>query len=119
MARSFAAKILDFELTNQATADIAGKWRQQIDARERRVIEWFAPSKQAAFKTHAIICHQESEALAPYREARRVLNSKLAAWEDDQSRRSRSEGGQPNLEVQSDENQPAGPPYLHGTRSAG
>jgi hypothetical protein len=109
VARSFAAKILDFELTNQATADIAGKWRQQIDARERRVIEWFAPSKQAAFKTHAIICHQESEALAPYREARRVLNSKLAAWEDDLSRRSRSEGGQPNLEVQSDENQPAGP----------
>ena len=109
VARSFAAKILDFELTNQATADMAGQWRQQIDAQERKVIEWFAPSKQAAFKAHAIICHQESEALAPYREARRVLNSKLAAWQDAQSRRSRSEGGQqPDLEVQSDENQTIG-----------
>lgn len=110
VARSFAAKILDFELTNQAAAAMAGQWRQQIDAQERKVIEWFGPSKQAAFKAHAIICRQENEALAPYREARRVLNSKLAAWQDDPSRRSRSEGAQqPELEVQSDENQPTGP----------
>jgi hypothetical protein len=78
-ARSFAARIMGFELTDQAAADLAGQWRQEIDAQERKVIEWFAAAKQAAFKAHAAICRQESEALTPYREARRVLNTKLAA----------------------------------------
>ena len=58
-------------------------------------MEWFAPSKQAAFKAHALICRQESEALAPYREARRVLNAKLATWQDGQVQRSRIGAGQP------------------------
>jgi len=105
-ARSFATKILAFELTGQAAADMAGKWRQEIDAQERRVVEWFAPSKQAAFKAHALICRQESEALAPYREARRVLNAKLATWQDDQV--PRIGGGQPpDTELRSDEDAPA------------
>jgi hypothetical protein len=106
VARSFAAKILDFELHNQATADLAGKWRQQIDAQERKVIEWFAPAKQAAFKSHAIICRQENDALAPYREARRLLNAKLAAWKDDLPRRSGVEGEQSsNLKLPADRSQ--------------
>ena len=80
-ARSFAAKIMSFELTDPAAADLAGRWRQEIDAQERKVVEWFAPAKQAAFKAHAAICRQEKDALAPYREARRVINTKLAAWQ--------------------------------------
>ena len=73
-------------------------------------MEWFAPSKQAAFKAHALVCRQESEALAPYREARRVLNAKLAAWQDDQVQRSRIGGGQPpDTELRSDEDHPTVP----------
>ncbi len=79
-ARSFAAKVAEFEVTDHADADLAGRWRQQVDAHERKILEWFAPAKQAAFNAHAAICKQENEALAPYREARRVLNGKLAAW---------------------------------------
>jgi hypothetical protein len=90
-ARSFAAKIVSFELTGQAAADLAGQWRLEIDAQERRVVEWFSPAKQAAFRAHAAICRQENEALAPCREARRVLNGKLAAWQD-REHRSRPEG---------------------------
>ena len=42
------------------------------------------PAKQAAFKAHAAICRQEKDALAQYREARRVINTKLAAWQEAQ-----------------------------------
>jgi hypothetical protein len=86
-ARSFAARIIAFEVNEPAAADLAGRWRQEIDAQERKVAEWFAPAKQAAFKAHAAICRQENEALAPYREARRALNAKLAAWRETQGRR--------------------------------
>jgi hypothetical protein len=86
-ARSLAAKIRSFELTDPATADLAGRWRQEIDAQERKVVEWFAPAKQAAFKAHAAICRQEKDALAQYREARRVINTKLAAWQEAQVHR--------------------------------
>ncbi len=72
---------MSFELTNPAAADLAGRWRQEIDTQESKVVEWFAPAKQAAFKAHAAICRQERDALAPYREARRVINTKLAAWQ--------------------------------------
>jgi hypothetical protein len=72
---------MSFELTNLAAADLAGRWRQEIDAQEGKVVEWFAPAKQAAFKAHAAICRQEKDALAPYREARRAINTKLAAWQ--------------------------------------
>ena len=85
-ARSFAAKITNCELTDQAAADLAAQWRLEIDAQERLVVEWFAPAKQAAFRAHAAICRQENEALTPYREARRALNSKLAVWQADQQR---------------------------------
>jgi len=67
-------------VTNHQAAELAGRWRQEIDARERRILQWFAPAKQAAFKAHAALCRQENEALAPYREARRAVNAKLAAW---------------------------------------
>jgi hypothetical protein len=86
-ARSFAAKIVAFKVTDPAEADLAGRWRQEIDAQERKVIQWFAPAKRAAFKAHAAICRQENEALAPYREARRVINAKLAAWQETQEQR--------------------------------
>lgn len=79
-ARSFAAKVMGLELSDAATAELAGRWRREIDAQERKVLQWFAPAKQAAFKAHAAICRQENEALAPYREARRVINAKLARW---------------------------------------
>ncbi len=85
-ARSFAARIANCELTDQAAADLAAQWRLEIDAQERRVVDWFAPAKHAAFRAHAAICRQENEALAPYREARRVLNSKLAVWQTEQQR---------------------------------
>jgi len=85
-ARTFAAKITNCELIDQAAADLAAQWRLEIDAQERRVVEWFAPAKQAAFRAHAAICRQENEALTPYREARRALNSKLAVWQADQQR---------------------------------
>ena len=83
-ARTFAAKIMSFELTDPATADLAGRWRREIDTQERKVVEWFAPAKQAAFKAHAAICRQEKDALAPYREARRIINAKLATWQEAQ-----------------------------------
>jgi hypothetical protein len=85
-ARSFAARITNCELTDQAAVDLAAQWRLEIDAQERRVVEWFAPAKQAAFRAHAAICQQENEALTPYREARRALNSKLAVWQAAQRR---------------------------------
>ncbi len=50
------------------------------------MVEWFAPAKQAAFRAHAAICRQENEALTPYRDARRALNSKLEVWQADQQR---------------------------------
>ena len=77
---------MSFELTDPAAADLAGRWRREIDAQEREVIEWFAPAKQAAFKAHAAICRQEKDALTPYREARRVINTKLATWQAAQIR---------------------------------
>jgi hypothetical protein len=95
-ARSFAAKILNFALGDQEAADLAGRWRLEIDAQERRVVQWFAPAKQAAFRAHAAICRQEKQALAPYREARRVLNAKLAAWHGDQERGSQPPTGRAN-----------------------
>jgi hypothetical protein len=85
-ARSFAAGIANCELSDQTAADMAAQWRLEIDAQERRVVEWFAPAKQAAFRAHAAICRQENEALAPYREARRALNSKLSVWRATQQR---------------------------------
>jgi hypothetical protein len=66
-ARSFAARITNCELTDQAAADLAAQWRLAIDAQECRVVEWFAPAKQAAFRAHAAICRQENEAVTPYR----------------------------------------------------
>jgi hypothetical protein len=80
-ARSFAARITNCELTDQAAADLAAQWRLEIDAQEHRVVEWFATAKQAAFRAHAAICRQENEALTPYREARRAINAKLAVWQ--------------------------------------
>ncbi len=79
-ARSFAAKVMSLELSDDAAAALAARWRLEIDAQERKVLQWFAPAKQAAFKAHAAICRQENEALAPYREARRAINAKLARW---------------------------------------
>ena len=86
-ARSFAAKIIGFELADSAAAELAGRWRREIDAQESKVLAWFAPAKQAAFRAHAAICRQENEALAPYREARRIINAKLAAWQTSQAQR--------------------------------
>jgi hypothetical protein len=122
-ARSFAAKIVSFELTGQAAADLAGQWRLEIDAQERRVIDWFSPAKQAAFRAHAAICRQENEALAPYREARRVLNAKLAAWQD-REHRSRPDGpaqleadpsaAQPQSNLMADASAVDAPPRVEG-----
>jgi hypothetical protein len=80
-ARSCAAKIAAFQVIDSAAADLAGRWRLEIDAQERKVVEWFAPAKHAAFKAHTAICRQENDALAPYREARRVINAKLSGWQ--------------------------------------
>lgn len=95
------AKILDFELNDQDAAEMAAQWRRQIDVQERKVADWFAPPKQAAFKAHAIICRQERNTLAPYREARRILNAKLATWQEQRS--SEAGGGElQNFGVQSE-----------------
>jgi hypothetical protein len=72
---------MSLELSDPAAADLAGRWRREIDTQERKVVQWFAPANQAAFKAHAAICRQEKDALTPYREARRVINTKLAAWQ--------------------------------------
>ena len=98
VARGFAAKIAAFELTDQRAADLAARWRQEIDAQERRVVEWFAPAKQAAFRAHAAMCRQENEALAPYREARRVLNAKLGTWQIEQERRTQAAQGKQQVD---------------------
>jgi hypothetical protein len=79
-ARSLGAKISALEVADVAAAELAARWRLEIDAQQDKVIQWFAPAKQAAFRAHVAICRQENQALAPYREARRVINAKLAAW---------------------------------------
>jgi hypothetical protein len=83
--RNLATRVAGFEIADQSGADLAGRWRQEIDAQEQKILDWFAPAKQAAFKAHAAICRQENEALAPYREARRLVNGKLAAWQKTQA----------------------------------
>jgi hypothetical protein len=82
--RNLAVRVAAFEITDQSDAALAGRWRQEIDAQERKVLDWFAPAKQAAFRAHAAICRQENEALTPYREARHLVNAKLAAWQKEQ-----------------------------------
>lgn len=83
-AKNFSAKVADFEISDPGSADLAGRWRLEIDAQERKIVGWFAPAKHAAFKAHALICRQENEALAPYRVARRMIDAKLATWMRDQ-----------------------------------
>jgi hypothetical protein len=80
-ARSFAQRVMELELTDAAAAALAARWRLEVDTQERKVIEWFAPAKRAAFQAHAAICRQENQALAPCREARSAINAKLAAWQ--------------------------------------
>jgi len=106
-ARSFSTKIAAFEVINSAGANLAGRWRLEIDAQERKVIEWFAPAKQVAFKAHAAICSQEREALAPYRQARRVINNKLAVWQAAQTERIAAAAGPAGQVASPTETRPA------------
>lgn len=79
-ARSLAEKVAALAVVDGPTAEIAAGWRLEIERRHQKVIDWFAPAKRAAYAAHAAICRQEQEALAPYREARQVLDRKLGNW---------------------------------------
>jgi hypothetical protein len=78
--RDFAARAGALDLASPGGLEMAATLRLEIARRTRQVTQWFAPAKQAAHAAHRAICRQENEALAFYREARRVLDAKLAAW---------------------------------------
>lgn len=82
--RSLAQRMAALAIQDRQEAQTAAAWRLEIERRHRKVIEWFAPAKRAAYAAHVAICRQEQEALAPYREARRELDRKLAQWNAEQ-----------------------------------
>lgn len=67
----------------QAAADFLNL---TVKALERKIVEVFAPMKDAAHKAHKTICASESEQLQPVREAERIVKDAIKAFQSEQRR---------------------------------
>lgn len=78
-------------ITDQETYNTAASLKIHYAQWRKRIIDEFAPMKEAAHKAHKAITSKEAEYLAPVTEAEGILKAALIKWQDEQARLQRIE----------------------------
>lgn len=86
-----AQKAKALAITSPDAYEQAGKELVALASEMKRRRDFFAPMKEAAFRTHREICAREAEALKPLQEAERMLTSGITSYRAVEERRRREE----------------------------
>lgn len=73
-------------IRDQETYTAAANFKLDLAAMRKRVVEEFAPLKEAAHKAHKAITTKENEYLAPITEAEGLIAGSLRTWNAEQER---------------------------------
>lgn len=79
------------QITTAAAYGQAGQELVRLASEIRRREAFFAPMKEAAYRTHKEICAREAEALRPLKEAERALSTGITRYREEEERRRRAE----------------------------
>jgi hypothetical protein len=86
-----AQKAKALAITTPGAYEQAGRELVALASEMKRRRDFFAPMKDAAFKTHREICARETEALKPLQEAERMLTTGITSYRTAEERRRREE----------------------------
>ncbi len=73
-------------IRDQESYDLAANMKMDLAALRKKIVEEFAPMKEAAHKAHKAITTKENEYLAPIEQAEKLLVGTLKAWTAEQER---------------------------------
>ena len=76
-------------ITDQHTYDEAAVLLRAVATLEREIVAYHKPLKEAANKAHRAVCEAEKGLLTPLTEARRIVSTAVAKWQDDQEKERR------------------------------
>lgn len=74
------------EVVDVLTCQQAVDLRAEIKTRQQKVVEFFRPLKDAAFKMHKAICQRESDVLGPLNLFDAGLQGSIKTWNDERAR---------------------------------
>jgi hypothetical protein len=86
-----AQKAKALAITTPGAYEQAGRELVALASEMKRRRDFFAPMKDAAFKTHREICARETEALKPLQEAERMLTTGITSYRQAEEQRRRDE----------------------------
>jgi len=78
-------------ITDQASYDTAAGMKKTLADFRKRIVEEFAPLKQAAHNAHRLLTSKEASCLAPITEAEQILVGAINRFTDEQERLRREE----------------------------
>lgn len=82
----FVESSTSLAVTDLASLEGAVAIRQAIGGRQKKIVEFFRPLKDAAFKMHRAICQRESDVLGPLDALDRQLRSNISDFKTAQDR---------------------------------
>lgn len=88
-AKRIALELSAIEVADQETYERAAERLRRIAEWKRRVLEFFRPMKEQAYRLHRTICERERKILAPVEAAEQQARQALSAWSEEQERRQR------------------------------
>ena len=90
-AMTWPQKAKSITIADQASYDLAAGMKLDLTALRKKIVEEFAPMKEAAHKAHKAITEKEKEHLTPVAEAEAILVSGIKRFHDEQERKRREE----------------------------
>lgn len=78
-------------VVDESTYIAAGEFGMRLKAAEKRVVDFFKPLKDAAYKLHKEICGRETTALQPIRTTLAAIDASAGTWRKEQDRKRREE----------------------------
>jgi hypothetical protein len=85
-ALTLPEKALGIVIRDQSTYDEAANFKKDLAAWRKRIVEEFAPMKEAAHRAHKAVTAKEGEYLAPITQAEGLIVIQLRRWADEQER---------------------------------
>lgn len=85
-ALTWPERVKGITITDQASYDLAAGIKLDLTALRKRIVEEFAPMKEAAHRAHKAITSKEAEYLAPITQAEGIIVSSLKRFMAEQER---------------------------------
>jgi hypothetical protein len=80
------SKVKDIVVVDTATYETAGNALVYVKSTQKKVIDWFAPLKDAAYKSHKALTTRESETLVPLNDAEKKIKNAMSDYSMAQER---------------------------------